>query len=83
MQVKNVIAKLVKSYGMDDHIMIGWKAIEDLNGDELCPMPNLTSDVWNEACARADRNEYLFDNEMAEIIIRDVEYDIKRGALSS
>lgn len=68
---------------MDDHIMIGWKAIEDLNGDELCPMPSLTSDVWNEACARADRNEYLFDNEMAEIIIRDVEYDIKRGALSS
>ena len=63
--------------------MIGWKAIEDLNGDELCPMPNLTIDVWNEACTRADRNEYLFDNEMAEIIIRDVEYDIKNGALSS
>jgi hypothetical protein len=83
MQVKEAIEYLTKHNELDDHIMIGWKAIEDLNGDELCPMPNLTIDVWNEACARADRNEYLFDNEMAEIIIRDVEYDIKNGALSS
>ena len=60
MQVKEAIEYLTKYNKLDDHIMIGWKAIEDLNGDELCPMPNLTIDVWNEACARADRNEYLF-----------------------
>jgi hypothetical protein len=78
MQVKNVIAQLVKSYGMDDHIMIDWADFDSLNGDD-----ELTQEVWEEACSRGDENDWIFDMEMARIIVSDAEHDIKNGALSS
>jgi len=78
MQVKDVIAQLIKSYSMDDHIMIDWADFDSLNGDD-----ELTPEVWQEACARGDENEWIFDMEMARIIVSDVEHDIKHGALSS
>ena len=78
MQVKDVIAQLQKYNNPDDYIMIDWCDFDGLDGDD-----NLTHEVWQEACARADESEYLFDMEMARIIVSDVEYDIKHGALSS
>ena len=75
MQVKEVIEQLQKHYNADDHIMIGWCEFDNLNGDD-----NLTHEVWEEACARADNSEYLFDMEMARIIVSGAEHDIKQGA---
>ena len=68
MQVKKAIEQLQKYYNADDHIMIGWCESGDLNGDD-----NLTLEVWEEACARADESEYIFDMEMGRIIVSDVE----------
>ena len=69
MQVKEVIKQLQsKWYEPDDYIMIGW-----------CEFDNLTQEVWKEACARADNSEYIFDMEMARVIVSDAENDIKNG----
>ena len=78
MQVKDVIAQLKKYHNLDDHIMVGWADFDSLNGDN-----ELTQEVWEEACARGDENEWIFDMEMARIIVSDAEHDIKNGALSS
>ena len=78
MQVKDVIAQLKKYHNLDDHIMVGWADFDSLNGDN-----ELTQEVWEEACARGDENDWIFDMEMARIIVSDAEHDIKNGALSS
>ena len=78
MQVKDVIAQLQKYNNPDDYIMIDWCEFDGLNDDD-----NLTQEVWKEACARADNNAYIFDMDMARIIVSDVEHDIKHGALPS
>ena len=80
MQVKDVIKQLQNEnwYKPNDHIMIGWADFDSLNGDN-----ELTQEVWEEACARGDENEWIFDMEMARIIVSNVENDIKNGALSS
>lgn len=78
MLVKNVIAQLQsKWYKPDDHIMIGWCEFGDVELDDA----ELTKEIWQEACTRADDNEYLFDMETARIITISAEYDIKHGAL--
>ena len=79
MQVKDVIAQLKKYNNLDDHIMIGYCEFDDLQIDN----EDMTQEVWEEACVRADDSEYLFDMEMARIIVSDAEHDIKNGALSS
>jgi hypothetical protein len=78
MQVKDVIKQLQneKWYKLDDHIMIGWADFDSLNGDD-----ELTQEVWQEACARGDDNEYIFDMEMARILVSNAEHDIKHGAM--
>jgi hypothetical protein len=76
MIVSEVIEQLQKHYNADDHIMIGWCEFDSLNGDD-----ELTLEVWEEACTRADDSEYIFDMEMARVIVSDVENDIKNGAL--
>ena len=80
MQVKDVIKQLQneKWYELDDHIMIGWADFDSLNGDG-----KLTQEVWQEACTRGDDSEYVFDMEMARILVSNAENDIKSGALSS
>ena len=74
MIVSKVIEHLQKYNNPDDYIMIGWCDFEGLNGDD-----NLTQEVWKEACARADENDWIFDMEMARVIVSDVEHDIKNG----
>ena len=79
MQVKYVITQLIKYHNLDDHIMIGYCEFDDVQIDK----EDMTQEAWEEACVRADDSEYLFDMEMARIIVSDVENDIKNGALSS
>ena len=79
MQVKDVITQLIKYHNLDDHIMIGYCEFDDVQIDK----EDMTQEAWEEACVRADDSEYLFDMEMARIIVSDVENDIKNGALSS
>ena len=74
MQVKEVIEQLQKHYNEDDYIMIDWCDFDSLNGDD-----ELTQEVWEEACANADNSDWIFDMEMARIIVSDVENDIKNG----
>ena len=76
MIVAEAIEQLQKYHNQSEHIMIGWCGFDDLNGDD-----KLTLGIWEEACARADNSEYLFDMEMARIIVSDAENDIKDGAL--
>lgn len=77
MLVKDVIKQLQNKdwYKPDDHIMIGWCEFDSLNGDD-----NLTHEVWEEACAKADESEYLFDMETARVLVDIAEHDIKQGA---
>ena len=81
MQVKDVIKQLQNEnwYKPNDHIMIGYCEFDDVQIDK----EDMTQEAWEEACVRADDSEYLFDMEMARIIVSDVENDIKNGALSS
>jgi hypothetical protein len=74
MQLKKAIEQLQKHYNADDHIMIDWCDFDSLNGDD-----ELTLEVWEEACRRADNSDYIFDMEMARIIVSDVENDVKNG----
>ena len=76
MQVKEVIKQLQsKWYKPDDYIMIGWCEFGDVEIDN----EELTHEVWEKACARADDSEHLFDMETARVIVNIVEYDIKNG----
>tara|TARA_R110002050_G_scaffold49110_4_gene114338 strand:+ start:1017 stop:1292 length:276 start_codon:yes stop_codon:yes gene_type:complete len=77
MQVKDVIAQLVKSYGMDDHIMIDWLDHDSIEGRYVATRDGdglLTLDAWQEACNRAKNSEYLFDMDVA----RDICFDVER-----
>ena len=76
MIVAEAIEELQKYHNQSDHIMIGWCEFGDLNGDD-----NLTHEVWEEACAKADDSEYLFDMETARVLVDIAEHDIKQGAL--
>ena len=78
MIVKDVIKQLQNKdwYKPDDHIMIGWCEFGDVEIDNA----ELTHEVWEEACARADNSGYLFDMEVARIIVSGAEHDIKQGA---
>tara|TARA_R110002124_G_scaffold133494_1_gene296045 strand:- start:26 stop:262 length:237 start_codon:yes stop_codon:yes gene_type:complete len=78
MQVKEAIKQLQsKWYKPDDYIMIGWCEFGDIEIDNK----KLTQEVWEEACAKADNSEYLFDMETARVLVDIADYDIKNGAL--
>ena len=78
MQVKDVIRQLQsKWYKPDDYIMIGWCEFGDIEIDNA----ELTHAVWEEACAKADDSEYIFDMETARVLVDIAENDIKDGAL--
>ena len=69
MKVKEVIQLLAKEYNMDEHLMIDWVDQQDMKdrwfGD------NIPNKLWITSCQVADRSEHIFDNDFAEVIIRD------------
>ena len=78
MIVKRVIEMLQKQYNADEHIMIDWVDQENMHdrmGDDI------SDKLWIDSCNLADDSEYLFDTEMAEIIIIDAQEKIQRDLL--
>ncbi len=73
MQVKDVIAQLKKYHNLDDHIMIGYCEFDDVQIDN----EDMTQEEWEVACVRADDSEYLFDMEVARMLVDNVQFDIK------
>lgn len=69
MIVKNVIEQLQKYHSLDDHIMIGYCEFDDVKWD----IPEMTQELWEQACVKADDSETLFDMDVARLIVRLVE----------
>jgi len=69
MKVKDAIKQLQNEnwYHPNDDIMIGWCEFDDLKIDR----EDLTLEEWQEACVKADNSEYLFDMEVARLIVSD------------
>jgi len=69
MKVNKAIELLTDWFKPDDEIMIDWLEQDDIILRDDKPV---TDEIWKESCQRADSNEYIFDTEMAQIIVEDV-----------
>ena len=69
MKVSKAIELLTGWFELDDEIMIDWVEQDDFFYINDKPVDDK---IWKESCQRADSNEYIFDTEMAQIIVEDV-----------
>tara|TARA_R110002020_G_scaffold24191_5_gene79765 strand:+ start:358 stop:585 length:228 start_codon:yes stop_codon:yes gene_type:complete len=69
MKVSKVIEILNDWFESDDEIMIDWVEQDDFFYIEDKPVDD---EIWKKACEIADNSEWIFDNEMAQIIVEDV-----------
>jgi len=69
MKVSKAIELLTEWCKPDDEIMIDW-----LEQDDIILMDDkpVDDEIWKKACEVADNSEYIFDTEMAQIIVEDV-----------
>ena len=69
MKVSKAIEILTDWFELDDEIMIDWVEQEDFFYINDKPVDNK---IWKKACEIADDSDYIFDSEMAQIIIENV-----------
>ena len=69
MKVSKVIEILTDWFEPDDEIMIHWVEQDDFFYIDDKPVDDK---LWKKACEIADDSEYIFDTEMAQIIVEDV-----------
>ena len=69
MKVSKAIELLTDWFKPDDEIMIDWLEQGDIFLMDDKPVDD---EIWKKACEIADNSEYIFDTEMAQIIVEDV-----------
>ena len=69
MKVSKAIKYLTEWFEPNEDIIINWFEQDDFFYIKDKPVDDR---VWKESCDRSDENEYIFDSEMAQIIIEDV-----------
>ena len=69
MKVSKAIELLTDWFKPDDEIMIDWLEQDDFFYINDKPVDDK---IWKKSCEIADNSEWIFDNEMAQIIVEDV-----------